>query len=454
MNYSELCNLYQKLEQTPSRLEKTKITSEFLKSAQNLPQIMLLLQGRIFPAWDERTLGFSTQLIIKAIAASASISATAVEQKWQETGDLGTSAEQLITKKKQVLLFQQKLTIEKVFKNLQKIAEFDGNNSTDKKIATVVELLTQAEPLEAKYIARLILEDLRIGLGEGVLRDALVWAFLPGIKGITAEQSDSAKINEINNLNNYIPKESKTERDIYNYFVDQVQHALNMCNDFGIVAEKLKQDGLKGLQTLQLIPGNPVQSMLAQREKTIPGAFERVDRPAIIEYKLDGFRVQAHKSKTGIKLFTRRLENITHQFPDVVDLLNKHIKTSKDTDEYILDCEVIGIDPKTNRALPFQNISQRIKRKYNIKETIAQLPVAVYIFDILYHETISTINMPLNERRKLIEKLIQETDRIKPIPQIVTESDDTAQKFYEQSLAAGNEGVMFKKLDSIYQPGI
>ena len=443
MDYRNLCIIYETIEKTPSRLDKTRIAADFIKTADSeLPKIMLLLQGRIYPTWDDRVIGLSTQLVIKCIALAASVPPQTVEETWKDRGDLGSCAEQLIKKKQQVLLFQQKLSIDKVYKSLQKLATFEGHNSTERKVSTVAELLSQAEPIEARYLIRLILEELRIGLGEGVLRDALVWAFLPGIKGINAEQSGNL------DLTKYTTSTTNTERDVYNYFIEQVQHALDMCNDFSIVAAKLKESGLKGLQTLQLKPGIPVQSMLALREKDIEGAFKRVGKPAALEYKCDGFRVQAHKTDKCIKLFTRRLENITHQFPDVVELLNNVNAAS-----YILDCEVIGIDTATKRALPFQNISQRIKRRYDIAEIIKQLPVAVYVFDILYYEDQSLINNPFIERRALIEKCVKPTERINPIPQIITDSSDKAKQFYEQSLAAGNEGIMFKKIDASYQPG-
>src|SRR3989338_4853346 len=179
MDYKVLVETYEKLESTSKRLEKTYYIAELLKntSKEDLPKVVLLLQGKAFPNWDERKIGIASRLVIKAIAVATGISSLKIEQEWKKTGDLGTVAENIIKTKKQSTLFSQKLTVAKVFDNVRKLSEMEGSGSVERKLALISELLTSSTPKEACYIARTLLEDLRVGVGEGSLRDAIAWAF-------------------------------------------------------------------------------------------------------------------------------------------------------------------------------------------------------------------------------------------------------------------------------------
>ncbi|MBW3016685.1 ATP-dependent DNA ligase, partial [Candidatus Woesearchaeota archaeon] len=368
MDYSVLVGVYERLEGTSKRLEKTFILSEFLKSADDLDKVMLLVQGRVFPNWDSRELGMASRLLLKALSLSTGASLDKIESTWKETGDLGLVAFELCSKKSQVTLFSQTLTVGKVFDNLQRLAELEGAGTVDRKVQFVSELLTSASPVEAKYIIRTILGELRVGLGEGTLRDAIVWAFF----------GDKAKVVYNQEKNELVL--SDEDRIIYSSFVDLVQEALDVANDFARVADVAKNDGESGLNNISLAPGQPIKVMMYQKAKSISDAFERVGSPAAFEYKYDGFLVQIHKIKGKISLFTRRLENVTAQFPDVVERVSKHIKAN----EFILDTEVVGIDLSSKKYLPFQNISQRIKRKYDIDVVSKKFPVEVNVFDVMF----------------------------------------------------------------------
>jgi len=438
MQYRKLVEVYEDIEKTTKRLEKTYIISELLKqtSTEDLPIIMLLLEGRLFPNWDNRETGVASRLILKSISTASGIEANKVEKEWKNTGDLGLVAENLIKTKKQATLHSHELTVKKVFINLRKLAELEGLGTVERKIQLIAELLTSAKPSEAKYIVRTILQVLRIGVGEGSVRDAITWAFF------------SNKINlKYNSKENNVEIENREE---YNKYADAVQKAYDVTNDFSPVAEAAKTKGLDGLKNMNLVVGNPIKVMLALKVDNAEKGFERVGKPAELEFKYDGFRIQAHKKNNEIILFTRRLENVTKQFPEVA----KYIKSHVNGKEFIIDSEAVGYSKKTGEYLPFQNISQRIKRKYDIEKMSRKFPVELNVFDVIYYNGKSYLNEPFEKRRKLLEKIIkQEKKKIILAKNLVTSSIEKVGKFYEEAIKLGNEGLMFKTLNAPYKPG-
>ncbi|PIN86807.1 DNA ligase [Candidatus Woesearchaeota archaeon CG10_big_fil_rev_8_21_14_0_10_44_13] len=438
MRYIELANVYQALESTTKRLEKTHIISEFLKKTdvKDMECIVLLLQGRVFADWDETKIGVASRMVLKAINVATGMSIEDAESEWKRIGDLGNVTQKLVEKKKQKTLFSGELTIKKVFDNIRALATLEGQGSVDRKIQLIAELLASAKPIEARYVIRTVLEDLRVGVASGTLRDAIVWAFF----------GKEAKLN-------YNPKEKSIEpedRERYNRISEAVQNAYDVCNDFGRVAEAAKAKGLKGLELIGLGVGNPIKVMLYQKAKDVADAFERVGKPAAFEYKYDGFRIQAHKKDNKVILYTRRLEEVTKQFPEVVGYVKENVKGR----EFILDSEAVGYDPKTGRYLPFQSISQRIKRKYDIEKMAKQFPVELNVFDIISFEGRNMMKEPFRKRRELIEKILKQAPkRIVIAKQLITSDPKAAQRFYEESLKMGEEGVMAKNLDGIYKPG-
>jgi DNA ligase-1 len=437
MKYSVLVGVYERLEATSKRLEKTFILSEFLKSADDLDKVVLLVQGRVFPNWDTRELGMASQLLLKSLALASGSPANKIESLWKSSGDLGTVASELTKKKSQSTLFSQSLSVQKVFDNLRKLAELEGAGTVDRKVQLVAELLTSASPAEAKYIIRTILGELRVGLGDGTIRDAIVWAFF----------GSKAKVNYNQSSKEFVI--SDEDRITYDKYTGIVQEAFDVANDFAEVVRIAKEKGELGLQNMSLLPGKPAKVMLYQKAKDIADAFSVVGRPAALEQKYDGFRLQIHRSKDKIKLFTRRLEDVTPQFPDVMKRISQHVKSS----DFIIDAEVVGIDLKTKKYLPFQNISQRIKRKYDIEEIAQKFPVQVNVFDVLYCDGESFLKVPFIERRNKLKQIVSESSDLRLAEQLVTDDDRVAEKFYRASLDAGNEGVMMKNLQGIYKPG-
>ena len=439
MDYSDLVEVYEKLEKTTKRLEKTHILAEFLKTVRtdSLPYVVLLLQGNVYPSVEEKKIGVAAKLVLKAIASASGISQDKVEHHWAKSGDLGETAAELIGKKKQSTLFKADITVKKVMENLRKLATLEGEGTVSRKVDLISELLTSAGPKEAKFIIRTLLEELRVGVADGTLRDAIVWAYFGKDIGFTYNQKE----------NDFDVK----DRINYNSYVDAVQSAYDMTSDFSEVIVVAKEHGLTGLAKSSLKPGSPIKVMLYPKVENFKEAFEAVGKPAQCEFKFDGFRLQCHKKDGKITLFTRRLENVTKQFPDVVKFVEEFVKAK----EFIIDSEAVGYDVKTKKYVAFQSISQRIKRKYDIEEIGRKFPVELNVFDVVEYEGENCMNKPFKERRKILEKMIPKEVplKLKLAEAIVTDDVKKAEKFYQQSLEAGNEGVMVKALDAPYRPG-
>jgi len=491
MLFVELAELYQKLEKTTKRLEKTFILAKFFEKVkeahekkeidkEDVKNIIYLAQGMIFPSYAEEELGISENLLIKAIAKATGIDENSIKEKWKEIGDLGQTAEALIGKKKQATLFAKQLTVQKVVENLKKASMLEGEGTIDKKISLVAELLTNATPLEARYIARIILEELRIGVAAGIVRDAIAFSTMPLCIPLFVYCDNCKEIvpfydycvnckKEISKKEWQVSKEQLIKkfkpikkknilffdnideaREEFNKYIDLIQHSYDVSADFGEVFLKAIK-GLEELKKVDIVVGKPIKVMLALKVNTIAEAFEKVGRPAQIEYKYDGFRVLIHKTKDGkIKIFTRRLDDVTKQFPEIVEYVKRYVEG----ETFIIDGEAVGFDVKTKRYRPFQEISHRIKRKYDIEKLAKELPVEVNLFDILYYNGETLINKPLKERRKILEKIVKPVKwKIVLAKKMITAKEEEAEKFYAEALEVGEEGVMFKNLNAPYKPG-
>ncbi|MBN2566515.1 ATP-dependent DNA ligase [Candidatus Woesearchaeota archaeon] len=435
MHYRDLCAAYEALEATSKRLEKTHLLAGLLRKAKeaDLPELILLLQGRVFPAWDDRKIGVASKMVLKAICQASGLRASAAATEWKRTGDLGLVAQNLIEKKKQGTLFSQELSVRKVFSNLQRLASVGGHGSAGTKISLVAELLASASPLEARYIVRSVLEELRVGIGEGTLRDAIVWAYLPAPLSYDEEK----KAIDVQ------------DRERYNTLVALAQAAYDRTNDFAEVAKAAKK-GEKALEEIDISLGTPLKVMLALKEGSIEKGFGRTGMPAQLEYKYDGFRMQVHKSGNRVIIFTRRLEDVTRQFPEVVEA----VKTRVSAKRCIIDAEAVGFDAKTGAYLPFQNISQRIRRKYGIHELAKRLPVELDCFDLIQLEGKDLLESSLKERRRLLSGIIRPEERRIVIAHALTTADQAeAQAFYGDAISKGFEGIMMKSLEGGYRPG-
>ncbi len=413
MRYTTLAEAFEKLEHTPSYLKKNSVIVDLLKStpAEEMERVVLLLLGKPWPAYVSKETGVGLQQLKKAIVQASGYSPPDVDKLMKQVGDLGEVAKQLSAKKKQVTLFTEQLTVKKVFENIKQLPEITGEGSVDRKIASISELLTSSTPLEAKFVVRTVIGDLRIGVAEGRLRDAIASAF--------------------------------------NVRPEVVEHAYMLTTDYSIVAKAVATGGEKGLEKLGVAVGHPVNPMLAQRAETIDEVLKRMKGKAAFEIKLDGIRVQVHKDGDKVSLFTRRMEDYTNMFPDLVDPLRQALKPKR----AIVDGELVAIDKRTGKPMPFQEVLKR-RRKYEIKQTIEQIPVELHLFDVLVSNGSVMLDESYVERRKMLEKIVKPVKgKVMVVKQQVLSKSDEIKKFMNWAIEIGHEGLLAKDLEASYRAG-
>lgn len=421
MEYGELVEVYKELEDTAATLEKTSILADFFSEAGEdyLPIIVKLVRGKVFAPWDSRKLGVSTSLAREAIAKATGISEEEIEDWWREEGDLGNAAAKAVDERTQQTLFTDPLDVRRVHETLQEVADYEGEGSQAQQVDAVAGLISDARPDEARYIVRTVVGAMRLGVGEGIIRDALAEAFLDG--------SEEA--------------------------VREVERAYEVTNDFAVVAEHVLDGGRDGLRELDVELFRPIKPMLAQKAESMESAMDELgdsDGVVLLETKYDGIRAKLHRSGGEVRMFTRRLEDVTKQFPEVIEGVREYV----DADEYIMEAEVVGYNPETGKPVRFQELSKRVKRKYDIEEMAEEIPVTAYLFDLLYLGGESLLDEALRHRLDLLDEVFTpDPQRLERADSIRTESLEEATSFYEGVMEGGHEGVMAKNLDAAYQPG-
>ncbi|WP_122090957.1 ATP-dependent DNA ligase [Halalkalicoccus subterraneus] len=418
MEYRRLVEMYDHLDATSSTLEKTDIVADaFGEAGDLLPEFTQLARGRLFASWEHDELGVSSSLTAQAITNATGVNNDQIESWWRETGDLGDAAANAIENRAQTTLVSDTLDIQTVYETLRGLTEYEGTGSQDRRINDIANLLADAEPNEARYIVRTIVGAMRLGVGEGTIRDALATAFLDG--------SDEA--------------------------IQTVERAYEVTNDFRTVGETAREQGRDGLEDLDVELLRPVKAMLAQKAEDVADALDATEQP-LIEYKYDGMRTKIHIDGDNVRVFTRRLEDVTTQFPDIVAAVREEIIAKN----AIIEAEVVAYDPETDSPIPFQEFSKRIKRKNDIEEMAAEYPATVHVFDLLYHDGEPLVNRPLSERIERLEGLIdhdrneatiQRAENLRPT------SVEEAEAFYADALEAGQEGLIVKNMNAPYQPG-
>ena len=459
MDFKEFSEFLEELSNTSKRLEKTEIVRKILKSTKDYSHVLLLLEGRVFPVWSDQKLGIASKMVIKAISKAFGETSDKIEKDLAKRGDLGLSAEKFASNKKQQTLFgSEELSIKKVFSNMEKLASIEGDKSVDKKVGLIAELLNNASPIEAKYVVRMALGELRVGVGFGTIRDAVSREIFPEIIGLVDKDVTKEKKGKILELKddkvsdkklidyNFIRCETYEDaRSVYNQINDGMQSAYDKLNETYKVVEIAREKGLKGLLAVGLEVMTPIRVMLMQKVHDVKEAATKIEFPFALEYKYDGFRCQVHKKGDQVELWTRNMENVTPQFPDIVERVKQNVKG-----DVILDGEILGLIK--GKFVPFQEISQRIKRKYDIEKMVKELPVVYATWDILYFEK-SLIDLPQRERREILKKHIKSSDELFVSEQIIIENEEEGDKFYKKSLDMGNEGVVAKDLNAAYKPG-
>lgn len=413
IKYERLVDVYQSLDSTTKRLEKTEILSDFFSDIhpQLLPIVTLMALGRVFPVWSEEELGIGSKLLMKAISSVVGVTPEEVEDQVRDQGDIGAASEVLFKKRMQTTFFSQPLTIEMVYNNLRKISSVSGNRAQSRKMNIIRELLSLASPLEAKYITRTILEELRVGVGEGTIRDAISQAF-----GVKKEVLDRAHM---------------------------------LTNDLGLVAQVTMEEGEEGLKKLTLKPGKPVKPMLAQLAPGIKESIAEMGR-AYCETKYDGIRVQIHRKGSEVMVFTRRLENISNAVPDIIE----YIENALPHQNFIVEGEIIVT--KDGKPISFQYILQRVRRKYDIEKVMEEVPLTLYLFDVLYFNE-PLIDAPLERRRDVLESIVKLSEnkiQLSRQVKVTMENVEDAEYLFTDSLNKGHEGIMIKDPNEPYIPGI
>src|ERR671938_892683 len=362
------------MEETTSRLMLTDHLVSLLKETPSnvIDKVVYLIQGKLYPDYEGIELGLAEKMVVRAISQSiVGLDIELLYKIYRETGDLGDTASKIIKTKRnknQVALFpSEKMTVERVYLTLNKIARTTGPGSQELKIRLVSSLLNDSTAREARFIIKLIMGKLRLGIADYTVMDALAIVFTG----------------------------NKSNRSI-------LEHAYNVSSDLGNVAKTLAANGIESVKSLQITLYKPIRPMLAERAVTAEEALERMNGIAAAEYKLDGERIQIHKGKDRIELFSRRLEKITHHFPDIVDAIAKSLKS---TEEIILEGEVVAFDLQTLELLPFQELMHR-RRKHGIQEAMEEYPVILNVFDVLYINGNAKTCLTYTKRRDLIEKII------------------------------------------------
>ena len=416
MKFSIISDAFQKMEVTSKRLELTDILVGLIKEIPEdvISKAVYLIQGKLRPNFEGVELGIAEKLVMKAMSKSSGIPLKKIEEDYNKGGDLGQTAENILKRKIQTTFSSETITLERVYETLLKIANLEGKGSQEMKMRYVSSILNDATPQEAKFILKILLGTLRLGIAENTVMDALAIAF-------TGE---------------------KENREV-------IENAYNVSSDLGKVAQVVSTGGIEQIRKFQIQLFNPIRPMLADRIKSGEDTVKKFQNDFAAEYKLDGERAQIHKQKDTIMIFSRSLENITSYYPDIVEKISKLIIS----DDVILEAEVVAMNTNSGDFLPFQELMHR-RRKYEIDEAVTKYPITVNFFDVLFSNGKNCMEMEYMERRKLLEKIIKEDDFARLIPMSIINNEEQILEVLENSINSGCEGLMIKHLNSTYRAGI
>jgi len=380
--FLELASLCAELEKTTKKKEKSRLISDFfriLREEEIAPAVFLIV-GTIFPESDQRVLEVGGRTL------------------WKIEEGRG----------KQAPLIQRPLTILQVYKYLEEIAAVSGKGSRKRKEALLKSLFSQASPTEAEYLTRILFGEMRIGVNEGMMLEAI---------------AEAAEID-----------------------LRLVRRSHMMLGDLGEVAFRALKEGEAGLQRVSVQLFKPIKPMLAEMSYNLKEVFERHGGETAFEYKFDGARIQIHKRDQQVKIFSRRLTDVTESLPDIVDLIREKIGVK----EVLLEGEVVAIGAD-GKPLPFQDLMRRFRRVHELGDMVKRIPLKLHLFDIVYFNGKSLIDTPYRERWNLLSQICEEGLLAE---RIVTNSVSEAEGFLKRAMEAGHEGLMAKALNSGYAPGV
>jgi DNA ligase-1 len=426
MYFSRLATYFERIEKVSSRLEITHILAELFNelTEEEIGQTVYLLQGRVAPLFEKIEFGMAEKTVIKAIVSSLNVDRAYFEKENQRLGDVGKTVEEF---KKQYVSFEQReMTIAQVFTDLERLAKASGDGSNDIKVGILSGLIAQLDSLSCRFLVRIPQNTMRLGFSDMTIIDAYSW-MLTGTK-------------------QYRP---------------EIEAAYHVRPDLGYIGQLIKKEGIEGIKKVTPRIFTPIIMMRAERLSSGSEIVKQIGLCAV-EPKYDGFRLQIHfrrqkkedRSQSGeVRLYSRNLEDVTYMYPDIV----KGVQNEIAADEVIFEGEAIGYNPSTKEFLPFQETVQR-KRKYDIEEKAKEIPLKLFIFELLYHNGTSYINEPFTKRREVLEKVVNK----KNVPDINTTilaphellSDPSIiEQNFDSAVERGLEGIIAKKLDGTYRPG-
>jgi DNA ligase 1 len=415
VRYEIVAEAYRDLERATGRLELIDRLAALLEQTpvDLLARVAYLCQGMIAPEFAGVDLGLAEKLASRALVEAAGSTPQQVREFLRDTGDLGLAAERLLVS--EAGSRSATLEVKVVFDTLHRIAAAAGTGSQARKLTLLVGLLRQATPLEARYLLRLVTGTLRLGVGTTTILDALAKVYAGG----------------------------RSARPV-------LERAYNICCDLGLVAATVAAEGLAAVEEIHVRPGNPVRPMLAQRLSRADEILGKLGGRCAAEYKYDGMRVQVHCRGDRLELFTRRLERVSNQFPDVVELLRAGLKPN----EAIMEGEIVAADPATGELRPFQEVMFR-RRKYGIAEAVTDVPVSLFCFDLLFVDGEDLTRLPYLERRARLAQAINPSGQLRLATAVEVADTAELERTFEQAISDGCEGLICKSVApaAAYQAG-
>ncbi len=416
MKFAEVAETFEEMTKTTKRLELSTLLSDLLKrSGEDLKIICYLLQGKLLPDYYGIETGMSDKLILEAFSKEYGKPRTVLDKQFGKLGDLGSLAEALGSRRVQSGLFSSDLTVSDVYSTLMEIARTEGKGSISQRIGLFERLIRNSTPIEAKYITRILTGKLRLGVSDSTILKAMTEAFATSDLG------------------------------------EQIEVAFNFHPDMGRLAEILRDGKLEQIRAAAPDLMIPAKVMLAERLPSLDQILEKMGGRAAFEYKYDGMRVQIHKEGEKVRIFSRGSEETTANFPDIVDAA---IRTFQGRD-LIVDGEAVPFNPETGEMYPFQAVSQRRGRIYNLDEMSRDIPLTVFLFDILYLDGKPTVMESYPERRKLLASTLVENDQFKLATVLVSSELGEIEAFFEKAISEGCEGIVAKNVSdaSTYRAG-
>lgn len=418
MLFSYLAQYFEKLEQTSSRLSLIDILSELFKEVgkKDIAMVCYLIQGRVAPFYEAVEIGMAEKNVASSIARAYKIDREEVLREYGKVGDLGLVAERHSGERQRHQnpdSGQARMTVKEVFDTLREIAQTSGEGTVEKRQHMLSDLLQQVDSISAKHLIRIPIGASRLGIGDPTILDAFA----------------QCKLGD--------RKQRKLLEDAY-----------NRTSDLGIIGQTLWEEGLEGVNKLDVAFGRPIRSQLAERLPDPKTILEKFEGEAHVQYKYDGFRVQIHKKGDKVRLFSRNLEETTLMFPDII----KGVLEQISADSVILDSEALAFNPESEEFLPFQETTKR-RRKHGIEEMALKLPLRAFVFDMMYLNGKSLMGEPLEARSKKLEAIIRGDDVLIPQPGEITDKPEKIQELFDDALTKGLEGLIVKRPDSKYEAG-